>query len=144
MKNTGSKSERKATVKQYPLADEKLSMVEEAAAGVYASSFFDLTSLFHFTKEELASMFHISLKSLIRYRDSKQKLNPAQSEQVLKLKSLHKKGIELFGNDEAFHRWLDKPAYGLGNRTPVQLMNTSTGIDLIIDELKRIEWGDLA
>ena len=144
MKNTESKSKRKSVLKQYPLSDEKLSLVKEATAGVYASSFFDLTSLFHLTKEELASMFHVSLKSLTRYRDSKQKLNPAQSEQVLKLKALHKKGIELFGNDEAFHRWLDKPAYGLGNRMQVQLMNTSTGIDLIIDELKRIEWGDLA
>jgi len=144
MEDRKTKSVKKIRAKPYPSAEEKLSMVEEAAAGVYASTFFDLTTLFHLTKEQLASMFHISLKSLMRYRDSRQKLNPAQSEQVLKLKALHKKGTELFGNDKAFHRWLDKPAFGLGNRIPVKLMNTSTGIDLIMDELKRIEWGDLA
>ena len=80
----------------------------------------------------------------MRYHASKQKLNPAQSEHVLKMISLHRHGMEVFGDEYALHRWLQKPAYGLGNKIPFQLMNTSSGLDLIINELKRIEWGDLA
>ena len=128
----------------YPQNEDRLSMVQEASAGVYASRFFDLASLFQFKKEELANLFHVSLKSLMRYHASKQKLNAAQSEHVLKMISLHNHGMEVFGDDNALHRWLQKPAYGLGNKIPFQLMNTSSGIDLIINELKRIEWGDLA
>jgi len=130
--------------KPYPMHNEKLSIVNEATAGIYASRFFDLATVFHLKKEELAGMFNISLKSLMRYKSSRQKLNPMQGEHVLKLLSLHKLGTEVFGEDAAFHLWLEKPAYGLGMKRPVQLMNTSGGVDLIADELKRIEWGDLA
>ena len=131
-------------IKQYRYSDDRLALVAEAESGVYASKFFDLASLFHFKKEELANLFHISLKSLMRYHASKQKLNAAQSEHVLKMISLHHHGMEVFGDEDAFHRWLQKPAYGLGNKIPFKLMNTSSGLDLIINELKRIEWGDLA
>ncbi len=130
--------------KPYMVFEDELSMVNEAAAGIHATKFFDLTSMFHLKKEQLADLFHVSLKSLMRYKESKQKLNPAQSEQVLKLMALHNKGIHVFGDDDSFHRWLEKPSYGLGNVKPVKMMNTSGGIDLIINELKRIEWGDLA
>ena len=44
----------------------------------------------------------------------------------------------------AFNRWLDKPAYGLGNRVPRAFITTVGGINFIIDELNRIAHGDLA
>ncbi len=60
------------------------------------------------------------------------------------LKALNQKGESVFGSAHAFRRWMDKPAYGLGGQVPFVLLHTSGGIDLIMDEVTRIEYGDLA
>lgn len=55
--------------------------------------------------------------------------------------ALYKKGQEIFGNFEAFNQWLKQPAYGLGGIIPFGLLYTQGGINLVMDELLRIEYG---
>jgi putative toxin-antitoxin system antitoxin component (TIGR02293 family) len=57
---------------------------------------------------------------------------------------MHTKGQKVFGNPESFRRWLEKPAYGLDEQIPLDLLQTSGGIDLVMEELDRIAYGDLA
>jgi len=54
---------------------------------------------------------------------------------------MFRNGIRVFGNKESFVRWINKPAYGIGEIVPIEIINTSTDIDLIEDELSRIEYG---
>ena len=96
----------------------------------------------YFSDASIGEFFR--LKTINRYKQEKKKLNPRNSELILKLLALYSKGIEVFGKLESFNNWLMKPAFGIGNKTPFSLMNTSTGIDLIFEELIRIEYGDLA
>ena len=119
-------------------------IVVEAQKGVTARAFFDVASLSGLDRNRLADLLNLSLKTLLRYRQQNKKLNAAKSERVLKLIALYKKGEELFGSAPEFRRWMEEPAYGLGNMIPFDLMHTSGGIDLITEELKRIEYGDLA
>ena len=58
--------------------------------------------------------------------------------------ALFRTGETVFGSAEAFRRWMDKPAYGLGDQVPFELLHTSGGIDLVMDEVVRIAYGDLA
>ena len=81
---------------------------------------------------------------MLRYQKEGKKLTPRNSEIALKLLNLFDKGIEIFGSMDSFIVWLNKKAYGLGNEVPLTLMNTNTGIDLIEEELIRIEFGALA
>jgi len=121
------------------------SIVTNSVSGVSADTFFDLVIITGLNKNQLAkNIFEISLKTINRYKQEKKKLSPRNSELILKLLALYKKGIEVFGKLESFNNWLMKPAFGIGNKTPFSLMNTSTGIDLIFEELIRIESGDLA
>ena len=124
--------------------DDRFWMVEEAASGVPASAVFDLIQLTHLNKSFFAGMLNLSTKTLDRYRQGEKHLNPSSSELMLKLFSLFKKGEEIFGNTSEFQKWIEKPAYGLGYKVPKELMRTSVGIDLIMDELIRIEYGNLA
>jgi putative toxin-antitoxin system antitoxin component (TIGR02293 family) len=57
---------------------------------------------------------------------------------------LYKKGISIFGSVEEFNKWMEAPAYGVGGQRPNDLLDTMTGINLISEELTRIEYGDLA
>lgn len=124
--------------------DDRYWMVEEAAAGVPASVLFDLINLTHLNKDFIANMLNLSTKTIDRYRHGEKRLNPASGELMLKLFSLFKKGEIVFGNSDEFQKWIEKPAYGLGYKIPKELMQTPAGIDLIMDELIRIEYGDLA
>jgi putative toxin-antitoxin system antitoxin component (TIGR02293 family) len=124
--------------------DDRFWMVEEAASGVPASAIFDLIRLTHLNKSFFAGMLNLSTKTLDRYRQGDKHLNPASGEMILKLFSLFKKGEEIFGNSSEFQKWIEKPAYGLGYKVPKEIMQTPAGIDLVIDELIRIEYGDNA
>jgi len=122
-----------------------LSIVKNSNAGVSSKIFSELVEMSGISKRFLAEeVFDISLKTMMRYQKDNKKLNPRNSEIALKLMNLFRKGIEIFGTMISFMSWLNKEAYGLGDKLPITLMNTITGIDLIEEELIRIEFGALA
>jgi len=123
--------------------DNPMVAVMMANKGMPASSFNDVSRLFG-RKERLADLLNVSVKTMQRYQKEDKKLNPLNSEMVLKFIALFKQGLVVFGLKKAFLNWLDKPAIGLGNNRPFDLLKTSNGIDLVKDELVRIEYGDLA
>lgn len=120
------------------------SIVTNSLIGISANTFFDLAIISGIHKNILAEdIFEVSYKTINRYKQENKKLNPRNSELILKLLALYKKGIEVFGLLDSFNKWLMKPAYGLNNIIPYSYMNTTTGIDLIFEEVVRIEFGDL-
>ncbi len=122
-----------------------LSIVRSANQGVNSIIFNELVEISGINRNFLAEeVFDVSLKTMLRYQKEKKKLNPRNSEIALKLLNLLNKGMEIFGSMESFISWLNKPAFGLGKQIPLRLMNTNTGIDLIEQELIRIEFGALA
>ena len=122
-----------------------LSIVKNANAGISSTIFSELIEISGINKNFLAEeVFDVSLKTMLRYQKEGKKLTPRNSEIALKLLNLFDKGIEIFGSMDSFMVWLNKKAYGLGNEVPLTLMNTNTGIDLIEEELIRIEFGALA
>ncbi|GAB3696850.1 hypothetical protein GCM10027592_20450 [Spirosoma flavus] len=126
------------------IPSNRTALVFLALKGIPATRFFEIAELTGYKREQLAEVFDTSLKTFQRYEREKKKLNPQDSEKVLKIKSLFQLGESVFGSADSFRRWMDKPAYGLGNQIPFDLLHTSGGIDLIFDELIRIEYGDLA
>jgi len=128
---------------KYEVPDGELSLVEEAAE-VYASRFFEISQVAGFKKEELAEVMDSSLKTISRYKEQHKKLSPTEGEKILKLQIMFSWGKEVFGDMKTFREWLDQPAYGLSGRVPFSLMKTITGIDLIINELKNIAFGNLS
>lgn len=115
-----------------------------ALKGVKSSLFSDVITLTGYSRDLVARWLDISNKTLLNYEKQSKQLNPASAELLLKIILLFEKGINIFGERMPFKRWLEKPAYGLGGFVPLELMRTSGGVDLIIDELTRIEYGDLA
>lgn len=123
---------------------DRTSLVLRALQGVSAKAFFETAEQTGYKREQLAEVFDTSLKTFQRYEREQKKLNPQDSEKVLKIGALFQQGESVFGSANAFRRWMDKPAYGLGGQVPFALLHTSGGIDLIMDEVTRIEYGDLA
>lgn len=126
------------------ITQNRTNLVLRALQGISATSFFETAERTGYKREQLAEVFDTSLKTFQRYEREQKKLNPQDSEKVLKIVALFGQGESVFGSSDAFRRWMDKPAYGLGGQIPFDLLHTSGGIDLISDEVTRIEYGDLA
>ena len=134
----------KSIVKKYKkYLNSPIMTVMRAQEGIPASAFYDVTVLYG-RKERIAGLLSVSTKTIQRYHTQKKKFDAPNSEMLLKLVCIFNKGTEVFGEKAAFLRWLEKPAHGLGENIPFDMMKTSDGIDLVMDELIRIEYGDLA
>ena len=92
------------------------------------------------TSEEMASIIHTSERTLRRYTDTTL-LNPEQSERVIELARLYARGSEVFGSLESFNNWINKPIMAFGGKKPKSFFDTSMGIEILLEELGRIEHG---
>lgn len=91
------------------------------------------------TNQELAFAFPVSQRTLLRYK-KREKLNPLLSERLIELAELFSKGLDVFGSREKFYLWLRSPSVALGDK-PINLIANAIGIDMLKDELGRIEHG---
>ncbi|MFT3702413.1 MAG: DUF2384 domain-containing protein [Agriterribacter sp.] len=95
------------------------------------------------TIPEISRIIRTSDRTLRRYTAT-QKLNPEQSERVIELAKLYSRGEEVFGNMDAFKIWMNSTVMALGNKKPKEFLDTSIGIDLLMNELGKIEQGIFA
>ena len=97
-----------------------------------------------FSLTEWSSYLHVSERTIQRLQKEKKKFDPLQSEKILEIVLLYKKGVEVFGNAEKFNSWLEAENIALGGVKPKSLLDSSFGINLLKDEFGRIEYGILA
>lgn len=140
----GNLTVNEVAVKYHVEPENSFTLVKKAQDGIPASSFFDLLEVSGLSRDELSSLLDVSFKTIQRYQKEKKKLNALNSEQILKIISLYQKAEEVLGGVAAFDSWLRKTSHGLGGQKPLLLMQTPGGIDLIHEELTRIEFGALA
>lgn len=127
-----------------PFYADDISLLNRSKKGLNAKAALDFLSLSGFTQDEFQETFKTTVKTIQNHVTRELTLDAALSEKLLKSFALFDKGSEIFGSAKSFHQWLNTPAYGLGNQLPFDLMDTITGIQLIEEELIRIEFGDLA
>jgi putative toxin-antitoxin system antitoxin component (TIGR02293 family) len=63
------------------------------------------------------------------------------SEQVLQIAAVVARGTEVFGGKDRFLAWAKQPSTALSDKTPLELLGSRFGTDLVLDELGRIEHG---
>jgi hypothetical protein len=124
--------------------EDPISFLVHAKKGLDAKSALDFIYLSGFTASEFQETFKTTVKTIQNYFAKELKLDAALSEKLLKSFALFDKGILVFGSVKEFQKWLYISSYGLGNLIPFEMMDTITGINLIEEELIRIEHGDLA
>ena len=139
-----SKETAKVLSRYEPFFQNNISLLFKAKKGLQPDAVFDFMLISDLTNEQIEATLNKSIKTFNNYRDKKIALDAVTSEKLLKLFALYSKGAEVFGSLDAFTDWLSKPAYGIGNQVPEDIIDTVTGIDLINEELVRIEFGDLA
>jgi putative toxin-antitoxin system antitoxin component (TIGR02293 family) len=68
-------------------------------------------------------------------------LNKLQTDKTWKFAEILAKATEVFGSQEEAEQWLQRPAIGLNQRRPIDLLETPAGLELVEDYLERLEYG---
>lgn len=124
--------------------NNNIALVADSRKGLRAQAVFDFISLSEFSFPVIEKVLNKTIKTFTSYKKNQTVLDATVSEKLLKFFSLYNKGLALFGNIEEFNKWISEPSFGLGNQVPRDLLETVTGIELVSNELSRIEFGDLA
>ena len=165
MKRKSSKS------KAYKVTDEPPSIVQEAAVqyeslrvilggnkslkktiggdfdlisitreGIKKSTLKSLAGYLGISMETMSRLLHTSHRNIQR-KDEEEMLDTLKTEKVLELAAFAQRGIEVIGSKGGFIEWLHSPLISLGNKTPLDFLDTSFGIHLVTKILGRLEQG---
>jgi len=92
-------------------------------------------------QKDTAELIGMSVRTYQRQKSTANITNAA-SENVIKLAELYETGLTTFDRDEdSFHTWLNATVPALNNEKPIDLLSSNLGIELVKDELLRIEYG---
>jgi putative toxin-antitoxin system antitoxin component (TIGR02293 family) len=90
----------------------------------------------------LLPVFGISERTYMRIQAEPNRLLDAdQSGRLWRFAELFAKAEDVFGSSELAVEWMMKPAIALENRTPIELLKTSVGAQLVDDVIERIHFG---
>ncbi|NQU32920.1 MAG: DUF2384 domain-containing protein [Bacteroidetes bacterium] len=79
-----------------------------------------------------------------RYKKERGTFNSTSSERIISITMLNKYGVEVMGSQDNYNIWLKSRNISMGNIEPISLLDSSFGIQIIREELTRIEHGVLA
>lgn len=111
--------------------------------GVPRKALDELMAYTSLTLDEITSVLHVSDRTLRRYTPQ-QRMNETQTERLIEIAKLYSRGEEVLGDIVAFKEWMNSNVTALGNKKPKTFLDTSLGINILMDELGRIEQGIFA
>lgn len=126
------------------ILDDTIELINLTRKGIEFTLFDAIVIAGPFSMSEWGGFLHISERTLQRYRQDRRLFEPMQLERILEIVNVQKKGMEVFGNLEALDLWLNSPSVAFGGIKPKELLDNTFGIQLLTDELIRIEHGVLA
>jgi len=121
-----------------------LRVIREVRKGIAYNSFTNVVKNIPLTLKEWSDILDLSERTLQRYKKDKRAFDTLQSEKIIQVTLLIRYGRDVFGDEKKFNLWLDTENLAIGNIKPKELLDSSFGIDLLKDELTRIENGILA
>jgi putative toxin-antitoxin system antitoxin component (TIGR02293 family) len=76
-----------------------------------------------------------------RKEDLDKPLSPEQSGRTWKFAELLARATAIFGSQAEAEAWFERPAMGLDQRRPLDLLSTPAGLETVEDHLTRLEYG---
>jgi putative toxin-antitoxin system antitoxin component (TIGR02293 family) len=84
----------------------------------------------------------MSLRTFQRRKGAPAKrLSQEQSGRAWKFAEVLAKATSVFGSQSEAERWLERPAIGLEQRRPIDLLATQAGVEIVETFLQRLEYG---
>ncbi len=120
-----------------PLQTHKL-----VAEGLPVATALELMASYRFIDRALVlKAVGISERTLQRAMAAGKALDSNASDRTLRLNSVTRQATDVLGSREAAEHWLTRPAIGLDQHKPIELLQSSEGTELIKTLLTRMDHG---
>ena len=96
------------------------------------------------SKTEFLAALRLPVSTMTRRLKTGARLSPDESDKVDRVAQTFKRAIELFGNEETAREWMSTKLLGLGDRTPLELLDSSAGYEMVLNTIGRIAYGAAA
>ncbi len=118
----------------------QMDLVTLSNMGVTKDALLHLAKYLSFSMNQMAQLLPVTERTIQRYA-LKKHFNRVVSEQILQIAEVAAKGSEVFEGRDKFIIWMNHPNVALDKKTPMSLLNSKYGVDMVLDELGRIEHG---
>jgi putative toxin-antitoxin system antitoxin component (TIGR02293 family) len=115
-------------------------LIEALRDGLPVQELTDLQASLKVPMEKLVPKLGIS-KATLHRRKAAGRLDPAESDRVVRFARLMGKAVEVLESDDNSRQWLTSPQFGLGGAVPLDYADTEVGAREVEDLLGRIEHG---
>lgn len=132
-------------ITQVPGSLSPLQLIDRSRAGLAGAEAGRVATLLGVTDKEMARLLNQSVATFHRQAKAS-RLDAATSERLLLLTKLATYGALVFQDyggpsHGKFTRWLRRPLRLLADRSPLDLLDSTTGVQLVEDILGRIDYG---
>ena len=123
---------------------EVFQLMQSAREGIDFETFDRLTNQIPLGLSEWSRILNVSERTIQRYKREKKRFDPIHSDRLLMILLLFNRGADLFGDLNGFMTWINSVNISMGGMKPLSILDNSFGINMIKDELIKIEHGILA
>ena len=109
--------------------------------GFSYKKFEKIAALAPFTQKEWGAILHLSEKTIQRYARDNSFFEGIYADRILHVNELIDLGKETFTDADALYRWLKREKNILGMRLGFDALTSTKGIQLLIEEMGRIQHG---
>lgn len=120
--------------------ESKMDLVELGSIGITKNAVSHLADYLSLSWKQVADLLPVTERTLQRY-SSYQHFSPAVSEQVLHIAEVMAKGTEVFQDKGKLAIWLNTPHKVFHGKTPFAMLGSRFGMELVLEELGRLEFG---
>ena len=128
------------TVRVLPERTSPFELIARSRLGMGYAQVRQVATLLELTIRELAVLLSMNERTMAR-RLVSGSLNKVESERLLLLEALAAHGLRVFEDQSKFNRWLRRPLEILEGQSPLQMLDTATGFQVVDQILGRIEYG---
>jgi len=118
----------------------RMDLIELSKTGVTKNALAHLAKFMSFSVRQMAEFLPVTERTIQRYGPDAH-FNRVVSEQILQIAEVVAKGTEAFEDTDKFLSWMNHPNKALANKTPSSLLSSRFGIEMVLDELGRMEHG---
>lgn len=124
-------------------SEDPMTIIRITRAGLPNKSIRSLAAALDLRSVDMAEILSISSRTIQRYEEKGpgEPLTAEVSDHMVQVSKVLAKATEVFEDAALAKEWLKEPIPALGGRTPLSLLDTSTGIELVMTELVRTEYG---
>lgn len=120
---------------------EPQQVIERTRKGLPAQTIDFVAALLALSRSALLDIVRIPLSTAERRLRTGESLTAEESDRIIRVAKILRRAVEVFGDEGQGKAWMTDAVSSLGGRSPLSLLDTMEGYDLVANTLGRIEYG---